>query len=68
MGEFDLDLRVGGDTYGWESVFRPKGTGAPGIVRMSASSNDPEGCLGCTPYTDTCAMTCGGLTGSPCAC
>ncbi|HEY3685331.1 MAG TPA: hypothetical protein VGL93_20035 [Streptosporangiaceae bacterium] len=74
MGEFDLDLQVGGVANGWESVFRPQPGGAPGIVRMAtdsqlgcAPSGGPTECATC--YTcATCAFTCAGATGSPCAC
>jgi hypothetical protein len=74
MGEFDLDLQVGGNAHGWESVFRPQQGGAPDGIRMAAT-NSPLGCAPTSGATDcstcvnmTCARTCGGLTGSPCAC
>lgn len=66
MGEFDLDLQVGSNGFGWESVFRPGRDDVPGAVRMDTTG--PSYPLGCTPQTNTCDFTCGGLTGSPCAC
>lgn len=73
MGEFDLDLQVGGTAFGWESVFRPQQSGLPGAVQLETGG--PLGCAPTDRTTDcstcvnmTCARTCGGATGSPCAC
>lgn len=74
MGEFDLDLQVGSNAYGWESVFRPQPWGTPGAARMPGLSLPVTAATGCHPSDPgstacgTCA-TCGpGATGSPCAC
>ncbi|HEY3685333.1 MAG TPA: hypothetical protein VGL93_20045 [Streptosporangiaceae bacterium] len=71
MGEFDLDLQVGGQAFGWESVFRPQPAAAPDAVGLSTGPSYPLGCaptgIGVT-NCGTC-VTCGpGATGSPCAC
>lgn len=71
MGEFDLDLQTGGTAYGWESVFRPQG----GHGGIQLATDSPLGCAPTDSSTDcstcanmTCSFTCGGATGSPCAC
>lgn len=74
MGEFDLDLQVGGTALGWESIFRP-GPGDPSGEFHMAATDSPLGCAPTDSATDcstcsnmTCSLTCGGATGSPCAC
>jgi len=71
MGEFDLDLQIGGARHGWESVFRPQPGDAPGNAGMTTGPSYPLGCFPTEPGRTDCGtcVTCGpGATGSPCAC
>jgi hypothetical protein len=80
MGEFDLDFQHGGGSFGWEAVFRPQQApgGRPGMRNADASDDCVYACdpsfaaeaPTCYYYTDcgTCSLTCGGVTGRPCAC
>lgn len=57
---FDLDLSV---------VFGPELPQSKGECKSYASKSCPTSTSGyCTCTYGTCARTCGGITGSPCAC
>lgn len=66
MGEFDLDLQVGGKTFGWESIYRPDPQDPSSGIRMA--SHPVLGCATGATCDPTCSFSCDGATGSPCAC